>query len=161
MYHITNSVACFVLLTTGVLFSGFSQECNTELKVYNNSDKRAIMPNDGTIFQLDISNFLSTSQTYFVKTIVYHEPCNLLESLDYSKEDREAPLTALVSHNGARLSNITVPGNSTTRIGVEVNMNDSAKINSWYCVDVVATAQICGEDITKKLNVFISDGREQ
>lgn len=157
--YFTKIFVSFLLLSTASSFNLQGQSCNTELEVYKNRDKRSVMPNDGTTFQIDLTNTQSTSQTYNLITSIYDRPCEGSGSQGASRSSMEGVLTAVVSQNGARSNSITVAGNTSARIWVEVEMGPNARLNSWHCVDLIATSQSCGKDIIKKLNVFVSDGK--
>ena len=157
--YFTKIFVTFLVVVTASSFNLQGQSCNTELEVYKNRDKRTVMPGARTIFKLDLTNTQSTAQTYDLSTINYDQPCGSTGTIGVSRRGSVDVLTTAILQDGLRSSTLSLAGNSTTRFWVEVRLGPNAKLNSWHCVDLVATSQSCGKDIIKKLNVFVSDGK--
>jgi len=157
--YFTKTFVTFLVVVIASSFNLQGQSCNTELEVHKNRDKRSVTPNNGTAFQLDLTNTQSVAQTYDLSTLIYDSPCDASGPAGNTRGSKSNVLKAVVTREGVRSNSITVAGNTSSRIWVEVEMGSGAKLNSWHCVDVVATSRSCGKDITKKLNVFVSDGK--
>jgi len=142
---------CFVLAT----ITGHSQNCDTELKVYKDRDSRSISPDDGTTFRLMLSNHLSRPQTYFLAVNSGDNACS-----DQLTFKNSAALDTEIRSNQGQVESLIVPAASTEEIFVSVSRGSATLVNKWYCLDLTVSSQTCSQQISKKLNVYLSDGKD-
>ncbi len=136
-----------------------AQNCDASLQAHRNRDKRMIMPNDGTVFKVDVKNNERTPQTFTISTQISAVPCEDNKGGEVISSIQNPPLVVRVLQNGKGVDQLTVRANSTAQILVEVEMGSSAVVNSWHCLELVAKPLKCSDEIVLPLQVLVSDGR--
>jgi uncharacterized membrane protein len=142
---------CLVLAA----ITGHSQSCDTELKVYKDRDSRSISPDDGTTFRLTLSNNLNRAQTYSLEVNSGDNECRDGQTVKTSEV-----LDAKMRTNQGQIESVIVPAASAKDFFVSVSRGSAKSVNSWYCVDLTISSETCGQQISKKLNVYLSDGKD-
>lgn len=137
-----------------------AQVCNSELTVVGNRDSRSAAPNDATIFQLELKNNSSKSQSYTISSNISDQKCDASSSISRSGSSVDMQVSVM-NKNNVRSSTVTVAPGASVPLLVQVSVGSNLQFNKWYCVELLAVSDLCNsKTISKNLKVYASDGSD-
>ncbi|MDG1063826.1 MAG: hypothetical protein P8O93_05165 [Flavobacteriaceae bacterium] len=119
-----------------------AQDCNPEVSVLHNRNRRSITNTNGTNFTLVVSNNTILEQTYTLSAVPNSADC--YDGRGGATSQRNANnISLLFSVEGLRLSQVVVAPRSELTVMVSVEASNRLTINDWTCFLIKATGVTC------------------
>lgn len=122
----------------------FAQNCGSELTVENNRSYQAVT-GQGAKYTLLLKNTSSASQSFIIQATPTTSPCDNGTYVNQGVNTLLRP--QILDANLVVLPNntINVSAGQTKKVVVKLTASQSARFNTWGCIDVVALATGCQE----------------
>jgi uncharacterized membrane protein len=135
-------IVSLILISLTVITSSNAQNCNSDLKIYQNRDMRSVNVNSPTNFQMILTNKNAKPVTYTLGINNKVVNCNSTTKA-ISSTSRDVPFNISFLQNSRSVNSITVPANGDATFYVNVASSSDLKQDSITCIQVEATAQNC------------------
>lgn len=148
-----------VLIFLATVNFGFAQNCNANLSVEKDRNVKSVYK-DGTAFNMVLTNTSSKSATYVISTK------NLKESCSNENKKTSAPnVTLNVEVRGsdsqkAANNSLTLKGGETRTFKIFVSIPSKTPYNTWSCIEVQVTSDVCPSPASTVISVFVPEPSE-
>lgn len=134
-------VSFFIAFFAIIAFSE-AQNCNSDLSIYQNRDKRSVTMSSPTNFKMVLSNNNSKSVTYDLAVNNKVIDCNsTAKRIQPTSQNLGFKISFL--QNTRKINSITVPAYGNATFYVNVASPSDFRYDTYTCIEVTATAQNC------------------
>lgn len=149
----------FLLVCIFLSFSGYAQNCNSDLSVEKNRNVKSAGEN-GAVYLLTLTNNTSKTNTYHLASVFSDLSC-----ANKNRQTRSANVTLNVAFEGnsSVITNnqITVGSGQSKKFKVRVTVPGGTPYRTWSCIQIQARAEHCNNAISETLlRVFVPDPSE-
>ncbi|WP_422104309.1 hypothetical protein [Winogradskyella sp.] len=147
---------CIALLFIGGSFCGYSQKCESDLKVEKDRSYRSLDINDGVVFNLSLTNTSISNDTYTIVTEDLKIDC---ANKHYPSKGSNTPVfIEVLSKDGRPLSGnkISIRSGESIQFKVKISTAKNTVSDRWSCIDVKAISDNCKTETSNTiLKVYV------
>lgn len=163
-------VLCFLFLNVSTFrnhtnnTTSSQQKCSAILSVEKDRHYRSASINDGTSFNLTLTNSSKSTQSYILNTKQLSQDCS---NSYYKRKENTANVDLNIDlnfSNSKKITNneITLNSGETLRFKLLVNVPKNTKYNHWSCIAIEALSTNCNTISAETiLSVYVSNPNEE